>query len=488
MTRVNIASKTLFISSLFVSGFLLSGCQETLSSGSGPLLDNSQETTPAVNKEFELTNMLEGFFAAAFKQEDGTGEDSELTEPSKNLKPPQFKSFSQVNTKSNIKIAVVNNPKVVAAEKKLDGLIAEIEMIKSEQKFTSSIRGVGGLSVENRETEAAASLNISARKLIYESDTSNLLINSKADELEASKKELLIAANTATLEAFEAWVQLFVNKEVLGRYQEGLNKARPLITQIESVSLSGLSDKKAFLSAQQSIMEVEDNYSDTLARKEVLEAEFLKVFPLAQLESVIEGPSLGIEESDVLKEPLTIGKDSIERQKLLQSALEKKVLSLQAGQRPLVAFSASVDAPARDLLDDGTANAGLLLTYALNDGGRAKSEIKKVQAELAVLINRGKDMERALSLQYRTTLSAYKRSIDRIDTKNLMIKTLNQIQAMAKQQVVSGRSTIKDILDAEFKIAKLELDLIFAKAQQRRSLVQLRALTGALYDDIGWPN
>jgi outer membrane protein TolC len=145
-----------------------------------------------------------------------------------------------------------------------------------------------------------------------------------------------------------------------------------------------------------------------------------------------------------------------------------------------------VDAPARNTLDDGKAQAGLVVSYVFNDGGLSDYRIQQVLGQLAVLESETSELETFILAEYQKAEVYYKSSQEKTNATVELLELSKEIYSTAKQQVVSGRSTIAEILDAEMRVANLEIDLINAEADQLKALVQIIALTSGLHDTVGW--
>jgi outer membrane protein TolC len=176
----------------------------------------------------------------------------------------------------------------------------------------------------------------------------------------------------------------------------------------------------------------------------------------------------------------------VQEQVYLQQGIVKQIQALVASEKPVVAFSATVNAPVRDTLDDGTANAGLRLTYNLNDGGSLEAKIARGKAELEVIRNEIAALKKSLDLEYHKNKLNYQTSEKRVVSLKEMIVLAEETQEVTRQQVVAGRSTIKDVLDGEVLLSSLRIDLINGQSESVLALVALEGFSTGLSKSLGW--
>ena len=160
--------------------------------------------------------------------------------------------------------------------------------------------------------------------------------------------------------------------------------------------------------------------------------------------------------------------------------------SLEGKDKPLVSFSSQVTAPAKDTLDEGTLNAGLLINYVFNDGGRNDAEIKKVEAEIVSFNNQSTSVYFDLKKQFSLLQEEYKSNLKK---KALMVELhdlAKEVRDTAKAQLISGRSSIKDVMNAEVSLAESQVELIIAEADLIVGSYRANAVIGDLLPYLGW--
>ena len=450
--------------------------------------DNSGANSTTKNDEqsLDLSSIAKKFFSTAFATEETPVTQASNDDTDTSQKIEEYNTFNQINTSENIRKAINNSDKVRAAIENLESLKADVGAAQASQAFSSDIRAVGGLLSENRDTDLGASVRLSGNKTIYDGDSTDYRIKAGESQLEAGKKAVLIAANQAALAAFEAWIDVVRFKKINQFYLEGLAKGETILKQIESVSMSGLSDKKGLLSSTRDMLELKNNYIATQALEQTALATFLNAFSAPDALNIVESPIIDFETSKLGEANVVLGGLALEQNNLLQQSLESQKKALEGGKKPAVAFQTSINAPAKDTLDDGTAQAGFIVNYVFNDGGMVDYQIQRVSAQLSILKFQTNELRKSLSFQYQTAKIYYNSSKAKVVATKGLLEISQEIYLTAKQQVVSGRSTIAEILDAEMRVAKLEIELINAEADKEKALVQMKALTGGLHDVVDW--
>ena len=137
-------------------------------------------------------------------------------------------------------------------------------------------------------------------------------------------------------------------------------------------------------------------------------------------------------------------------------------------------------------MDDGVANAGFRLTYDFNDGGSRAAQVAQVKAELDILKNEIGALKNGLKVEFSKQAISYQTSQARIDALNNLIKISQEIKETARQQLLSGRSTIKDVLDAEVSLSALKIDQVNLEADILITLLSAKAYKDGLTQTIGW--
>jgi len=466
---------------------MLGGCNTTVGRLS-TTLNGSNEIEKDSLQEKQLSDYFTEFFTDIFETEKESNGDLFIPE-TKILdvtEKPEFKEFNSENAVTNLKLSIDNNPRVAATIGKLKAYDAEIDAMRAVKALTSNIQAVGGLEAENRVTKSAAGVILSTQKLLYDASSADLRIESKAYQRKSGEISVLVAADLVALDGLKAWIDLVRFKRVNKLFSDGFERTQPLLDQIKSVSTSGLTDKKSLLASQRQIMELQDRFLAAQSMRKVSEEIFLDSFPGANLSTVVGTPSIEIDANDVFGSYDLENTPSIQEKLLLINALKLNIAGLEASNSPQVAFRASVNAPAENTLDDGVANAGFRLTYDFNDGGSRAAQVAQVKAELDILKSEIGALKNGLKVEFSKQEISYQTSRARVDALRNLIKISQEIKETARQQLLSGRSTIKDVLDAEVSLSALKIDQVNLEADILITLLSAKAYKDGLTQTIGW--
>ncbi len=474
-----------FLLLLMFKVWILASCQNTVMN-SLPLgnIDQSDESVEIKTVEgLSWTGFFDRFFQSNGNQIQPVSrniEEVKLDEKDR----ANFSSFGRASVEENIKAAILSHPRVIAAQKSLEVATFELEAVKSTKQLQTDIVGIAGLQTEDRETDPAASVQFSASKLIYDAGSTDFAISSKQAEIELKQEAIIVEANAVALDAYTKWTELTRFRNIHKVYSDGLKRAEPLLGQIENISASGIADKNSLLSAQQKYSELILQSDQAGAALELAETQFAEIFPGVNIDSVrgLKNFSFDVDESEV--DNIILDSKILKLQKMAILVLEEQRNSLVLSEKPVVSFSSNVMAPFEDLADDATANAGLVLNYKFNDGGRLEASISSLEAQIVVLEEEAKNLIRVS----RTELLAIKTQKSAAEKKyassTKLLTLAKDLLKTSKNQLVTGRSTIKDVLDLEVKVAALEIDLINAEADRNVAAYTLYASVYGLSEKL----
>jgi outer membrane protein TolC len=392
-----------------------------------------------------------------------------------------YKSFKKESVNTNIRTALSNNFKVLSKLASVDAAQEDIEISQSFEKLQSSATVTAGMVSENRDTEAAAAVVLSTNKILFDFGVTSAQINIAEASFELAKLDALMKAEEVALNGFEVWVSFAKAKQINDVYQVGLELANPLLGQIKNISVSGVADKTQLLAAKEKYTKLQTGADEAKSMLKVARTNFLNYFKVSEI--------IELEQLDGITFP---SNSAIQRNKMIQyqllskKVLDEKIKALQGKEKPSISLSSRVTAPVKDTLDEGNANAGLLITYIFNDGGRNDSEIKKVEAEIAALDNEGESFYFELEKQFSVLEEQYKLNQSKKDSMVELRELAEDVSATAKAQLVSGRSSITDVMNAEVSLADSKIQLIITKADLAIASYRAYGILGDLLPHIGW--
>lgn len=398
----------------------------------------------------------------------------------------KFKPFLNENAKDNISLAVLSYPSYLGAEKNIDTALAAVEGVRSIKELQATANILAGVKAEDNVTDPAANLSISLNKLIYDYGASDASVLSAEDRLQIAKIESLIVAESIALKGYEAWIDLIRKKQIFAIYSEGLELAEPLLGKIKNISSSGIADKSDLLDAQKRYSSLELAVAEISSMVISSEAAFLDIFPGSNINSVrpLTMPNVNIgEESSV---GLVRTSKALKINKLLVQSLNSEINALERGAKPTISLASNVNAPAKNTRNDGIATIGLNLSYQFNDGGKRDSDISSLKSQIESVRH---EIDKQI-LQDKTRLALLEQqlevSLKRIVSSKEMVSLTKDIRDTAKGQLISGRSSISDVMNAEVSLAEAEISLVNAEADARLASFGIIGLVDGILTYINW--
>ncbi|PQM57007.1 MAG: hypothetical protein CML39_01610 [Rhodobacteraceae bacterium] len=467
---------------LILAFFLLAGCQTSsqklpdLLTGifkPGKSHENLSKDDP---KQSFFGNFLDRFKPS--KIEDETIRVSQAN--------PAFKAFKQSNAFYNIMTAVKSHPSVQSAMSNVKSAKMNIRTVESGKNTQVNFQALSGVSRDNSSNTfgAVGSLNIS--RLLFDYGATDNTVLSQKKRYQLSKVQAEIAAETVALRGYEVWINLHRQKKVMEVYRGGMSLAEPILGQIKTISLSGLADKAMILKAQQDYSKLEVAYSRSSAELAAAKALFDEVFPNGRTDDLQALKTRQITQGKIATSTMLKKSPALRAQDFLIDSFEAEYKTLKAQKNANVSMSAGVTAPAKDTIKDGSANVGILVNYVFNDGGRLDSQILSLKEKIKEVKKQKQAIERELKSQLNVAIETYLGVQKTYDATLELVNLSEEVRDTSKDQLVSGRSKIQEVLNAEVTLAENKIQLVNAEAELKLASYRIRALTHGLTKEIGW--
>jgi outer membrane protein TolC len=394
--------------------------------------------------------------------------------------------FIEKNLSENIKLAVTSHPSLLAKRKEISAARDLVEVERAAKGLQSSVQISTGVVSEEKSTDPAAVASLSFNKLIYDVGSSDANIHSLIENVKVSEIAAIIEAEKLALEAVDAWIKLSESNAVQKVYLDGLEMAQPLLGQITNISTSGLVDKASLLKAKIKYITLKTESDQAKLRTAASIARFQTAFSIKDLMEVSTLEPLNVE--GTMEENLVL----LENSPLIKTfdhtiySRIEQLKSLELSQKPVFLANGSVVAPAKDTVKDGVANFGFVLNHTFNDGGRRASSISAAKAELHALKEMRKATLNSLETEYQElTLIIQAAEREKKSLEDLFDLSV-EVRDAARGQLVSGRSSIEDVLQAEVGLAEIKISLTLANSQLSTATFKLYALTRGLTELFGW--
>ncbi len=394
--------------------------------------------------------------------------------------------YSSDNLRKNIINVVENHPKYKSVLNKLTKTEAEIEILESQKKLKTNVNTAFGLYTENKDTEPGLTVSLNASKMIYDAGSVDQSINSARLALNVANFEVNSASQKIALQALKAWINVKKSREVYQIYSEGMNLVEPLLGQIKDISSSGITEKNSLLLAKKEFSKLQINLEKARNANDLAIKNFMSIYSTNENISVGSMGNLDLDFNQITDEQMLFSLNEYKALEYSILSVRSKIKSLEKTKKPNIAFRAGVVAPAEKTLDDGTANAGFIVNYVYNDGGETDSKIKSLKSSLESFENDILDLNRSKILEFEVLKKKYKISQKEIANYEELVDLSEDLVKTSKAQLVSGRSKIQDVLDAEVQLAVNKIDLINSSANAEEALIELYLLLGGLDDFKQW--
>ena len=124
------------------------------------------------------------------------------------------------------------------------------------------------------------------------------------------------------------------------------------------------------------------------------------------------------------------------------------------------------------------------MTYTFNDGGKREAQTMALRGELASLTSDRQKENTAEKINLELLLQSYSAATDRAEAILSMLELAKEVKETAKAQLISGRSKIEDVLNAEVMLAETQIDLIKTRAEIQITSIQIDALVNGLINNL----
>jgi outer membrane protein TolC len=399
-----------------------------------------------------------------------------------------FKKFSRLNKDINLKAAISNHPSVKDKITELGAARESITIAESFGEIQSSIALSGGYQRDDGKTDPGMLAQLSLQKLLYDDGAISSNVEATKYLVDAAEVAVLMQGDQVGINAYNAWIVLASQREILKIYAQGMEMARPLLGQIKNISTSGVADKASLLAAKRKFASLEMGYQEMKSNVLRAESAFLEYFPGADIKTV-EQLVLMDEYQDELEEIETTMFENSKNLATLNLNILSTSLELEAtvaSAKPNLSLSASATAPAKNLDEDLVANVGLLVNYTFSDGGRKAAEIRALKVKLKSL--ELQKVESKLQMKTQLALLFQEREAGNMKEQSLneLLDLAKEVRDTAKAQLISGRSKIEDVMNAEVILAETEIDLIKTKLDLQMQNIKIETLVSGFTESLGW--
>ena len=373
--------------------------------------------------------------------------------------PLQYMEFVEKNAKYNVKLAVLNHPEIKSQSFMRKMATAGIGMAEAAKDLQISGSLLTGAKSENSQTEASAVANLSVGRVLYDYGSSDYAIASQKEAVRSAELSEKIAVEKIALEAYKAWINLAKSHEIEKVFKRGIDLATPLLGQIRNISTSGISDKAGLLAAQQKFASLEIGYAKTKSSTLAAKAIFDDVFQLSGAVNVVALDPIKLQEKHKNPEDSFSAALDIQANQSILNTKSLELKALKATSNPQVYFRANASLPAENMREDGIATVGVDVSYNFNDGGFKESQMEMIRFEMDSIREKRNELMLVKMSTFKVLEQQYQVAIKRIKSAEELLNLASEVRSTVKAQLVSGRSSIQDVMDAEVTFSESEIEL-----------------------------
>ena len=367
-----------------------------------------------------------------------------------------------------LNFAVEASPEVAAlraAEASARSTVS-VAISKSRPQVSASST-VGGYQANafSGPTVEGASLSLTASQLLFDGGKTNGSISFASLELALAEAATQTAINRVSAEAASIYLgRMLAGKELLAikNFKEEVNAN---VAQLNLMAQSGLIDRLILEEINGSLLELDIAEQEAKTALSLATLDFSRYFGAydAQLSNfvlprrILEG----------ISNEMSLNYTPAAKEAALRVMLaEQKLDNARSSFSPVVTANMRSSSP-MDPNESMSAQAGILLSYQLNDGGERKARVISAKEKLSQ-VKRTSEFQveqeaRALTSQ-RAIISKNAIILDMNENKLLVL--LDQL-AVADQQIQTGRADIAKVFSIKLKIYETERRL----RQMRSALI-----------------
>lgn len=378
-----------------------------------------------------------------------------------------------------LSFAVASSPEIAALREAEDAArnSVRVALAKSRPQVSANST-VGGYQadVSNGGISEAASVGLTASQVLFDGGLTAGSISEAELNLALAEVATELAVNRISAEAATAGLSLFLAVAELEAVKNFRTELKPYVAQVKLMAQSGLIDRSAM-----------DEINGHLLEIDIAEEEAKTALSLAKIDSSKYFNDLKISLSDFkLPESLHASLSKNQPSVKIPAVREAALRVLLAEQQLEIANSAffpkaNLQAKSSSPMDPNeqtSAQAGIVLTYQIGDGGAREANLAGANAKLTQA-KRSAQLSIENSDRSLSSLTGRRNGIENLlllAVKKLPI--LNDQLTVAEKQIQTGKADITKILNIKLKINDLESRIRSGQAELNKINIQIAAILG----------
>lgn len=408
----------------------------------------------------------------------------DLVKPSLSSDEERAKSKSHLNGsfKSSLRLAVLSDPEVVAAQASWREAAAGIDAAGSAFKPQTEVSMNAGALREDFASGArdtlGASANIYVNQLVYDGGAATARISAAQIAASGAEENTRKVASEVALEAAKAWVDYQTYDRRIALLDMYLDRGRILIGQLTRLTDSGIVDKSVAGSAQMELQGLDLERLRFVEGQSEAQSRLSRFFPkipseLPAATSPLEGGTPEILSGHWSQSPVVRGAAA----EVLRAREELAIA--EATKKPTVGLRAGANSPMSEA-DSTDYVLGFQINWTLGDGGRRDANIRSAKERLAGLEYTFENAKAAAERTLKSSLSQRASLLQSLDIVKEQKRRAEDQRDAAESQLTTGQSSIRQLVDSNIRAYRVSDQLLALEAQLLTLDLYIAAATGRI--------
>lgn len=378
-----------------------------------------------------------------------------------------------------LRFAVASSSEILALREAEVAARTEVNLALSKSRpHINASSTVGGYKadVSAEGVAGAASVSLTASKTLFDGGHTEGTISAAELNLELAEAVSRTAINRVSGEAAIASVSLLLASGEVQAVQSFKKELEPHMAQLQLMAKSGLIDRSVLVEMSSRMLEIDIAEEEAKSVLNLAKLDFLNYFGEAEFptSSFVIPPFIN---------DINLGRINYQEAPILQEARLKVMLADRQLEIARSAFSPKVSATAgstspMDPDEKVSAQAGVMLTYQLGDGGAREANVTRAEAKLR---------QAKLSTEFliEKTERFFKRQTESKNNIEKMLTLADQKSSVlsdqlsvAEKQIQTGQADVAKIFDIKTQIFKLQSRIRTGRANLEMAKIEIAASLG----------
>ena len=397
-----------------------------------------------------------------------------ISDPS-DLTPPN----REAEMSEYLRFAVASSPEILALREAEVAARSQVKLAVSKSRpqvgASSTVGGYKADVFEGAVTEGA-SVSLTASQLLFDGGYTSGSISAAEVNLALAEAVTQTAVNRISGEAADAGVSLFLASAELQAVQSFKKELSPHVAQLKLMAQSGVIDRSVLDEINSRLLEIDLAEEEARNALSLAELDFSKYFGEAEapnsefvLPSYIDDVSLDkLSYSDV---------PAVKEASLRVLLAERQLEIAKSAFFPKVSAQAGSNSP-MDPDEKMSAQAGVMLTYQLGDGGARKANLAGAEANLL-------QAKRSAEFLIDNTEKYFNSMTEKVNTTKNLLGLADKKQSIladqlnvAEKQIQTGQADISKIFDIKLQINEIKSRVRNGRAELKRTKIEIAAALG----------